>query len=70
MIRNNIAFLVLAFAAALPAQQPKVTDTQFKSEPVEQNLAATVDQVRHSNEQLWVGYEVPAWTAPFLETVV
>jgi hypothetical protein len=68
MIRNNIAFLVLAFAAALPAQQPKVTDTQFKSEPVEQNLAATVDQVRHSNEQLWVGYEVPALPGAHLTT--
>jgi hypothetical protein len=54
------AFLLIAFAAALPAQQPKVSDTQFKSEPVEQNLAATVDRLRNSNEQLWLGYEVPA----------
>src|SRR5580658_3430500 len=54
------AFLLIAFAAALPAQQPKVSDAQFKTEPVEQNFAATVDRVRHSNEQLWLGYEVPA----------
>jgi hypothetical protein len=53
-------FLIVAFAAALPAQQPKVSDTQFKSEPVEQSFAATVDRVRHSNDQLWLGYEVPA----------
>jgi hypothetical protein len=54
------AFLALVCAAALPAQQPKVTDTQFKSEPVEQNLSATVDRIRHSSDQLWLGYEVPA----------
>lgn len=54
------AFLLFAFAAALPAQQPKVSDTQLKTEPVEQNLAATVDRMRHSNDQLWLGYEVPA----------
>jgi hypothetical protein len=54
------AFLLLALAAATPAQQPKVSDTQFKTEAVEQNLAATVDRVRHSSEQLWLGYEVPA----------
>src|ERR1700723_696968 len=54
------AFLVLAFATALPAQQPKVSDTKFKSEPVEQNLATTLDRVRQSNEPLWLGYEVPA----------
>jgi hypothetical protein len=27
---------------------------------VEQNLGATVDRARHLNEQLWLGYEVPA----------
>jgi hypothetical protein len=54
------AFLALVCAAALPAQQPKVTDTQFKSEPVEQSLSATVDRIRHSSDQLWLGYEVPA----------
>jgi hypothetical protein len=62
------AFFALAFAAALPAQQPKVSDTQFKSEPVEQNLAATVDRVRHSNDQLWLGYEVPALPGTHLST--
>jgi len=62
------AFLLIAFAAALSAQQPKVSDTQFKSQPVEQNLAATVDRVRHSNEQLWLWYEVPALARAHLTT--
>jgi hypothetical protein len=62
------AFLLIAFAAALLAQQPKVSDTQLKAEPVEQNLAATVDRVRHSNEQLWLGYEVPALASAHLTT--
>jgi hypothetical protein len=62
------AFLVLAFAAGLPAQQPKVSNTQFKSEPVEQNLAATVDRARQSSEQLWLGYEVPALAGAHLTT--
>jgi hypothetical protein len=66
--RSNTAFLLIAFAAALAAQQPKVSDTQFKSEPVEQNLAATVDRVRHSSEQLWLGYEVPALAVAHLTT--
>jgi len=62
------AFLLLAFVTVLPAQQPKVSDTQFRSDPVEQNLAATVDRVRHSNDQLWLGYEVPALAGAHLTT--
>jgi len=54
------ASVILLFALFLPAQQPKVSDTQFRVEPLGQNLAATVDRVRHSKDQLWVGYEVPA----------
>jgi hypothetical protein len=68
MNRSITAFLIFAFATALPAQQPKVSDTQFKAEPVEQNLAATVDRVRHSNDQLWLGYEVPALPGTHLST--
>ncbi len=52
--------IALFFASALPAQQPKVSDTQFRVEAVSQNLASTIDRVRHSNDQLWLGYEVPA----------
>jgi hypothetical protein len=61
-------FLLFAFAPALPGQQPKVSDTQFKAEPVEQSLVATVDRVRRSNDQLWLGYEVPALPGTHLST--
>jgi len=60
MKKTIIAFLLLAIATAMLAQQPKVSDTQFKAAPVEQSLSTTVDRVRHSSDQLWVGYEVPA----------
>jgi hypothetical protein len=60
MKRTIIAFLFLAIAVALLAQQPRVSDAQFRVEPTGQTLAATVDRVRHSNDQLWLGYEVPA----------
>lgn len=62
------ASAILLFASVLPAQQPKVSDTQFRVEPVGQNLAATVDRVRHSNDQLWLGYEVPALPGLHLST--
>jgi hypothetical protein len=68
MKRTIIAFLFLAIAVALLAQQPRVSDTQFKTEPVEQSLAATVDRARHSNDQLWLGYEVPALPGTHLST--
>jgi hypothetical protein len=54
------AFILLMFAWAVPAQQPKVSETKLRVEPVTQNLAATIDRVRHSNDRLWVGYEIPA----------
>ena len=62
------ASVILLFASALPAQQPKVSDTQFRVEPIGQNLAATIDRVRHSNDQLWLGYEVPALPGLHLST--
>jgi hypothetical protein len=65
---STTAFLFFAFAAALPAQQAKVSDTQFETEAVEQNLAATVERVRHSNDQLWLGYEVAALPGTRLTT--
>jgi HEAT repeats len=67
-IGSITAFLVLGFAVALSAQQPKVSNTQFKTESVEQNLASTVDRVRHSNDQIWLGYEVPAIPGTHLST--
>jgi hypothetical protein len=54
------ASVILLLASALPAQQPKVIETQLKVESVGQTLAATIDRVRHSSGRLWVGYEVPA----------
>ena len=68
MIRTIIAFLFLAIAVAMLAQQPKVSDTQFKTETVEQNLAATIDRLRHADDQLWLGYEVPALPGTHLTT--
>jgi hypothetical protein len=62
------ASMILLCASALPAQQPKVRNTQFRVEPNSQNLAATIDQVRHSNDQLWLGYEVPALPGLHLST--
>jgi hypothetical protein len=54
------ASMLVVLAAALPAQQPKVSDAQFRVEPMGQSLAATIDRVRHSSDQLWLGYEIPA----------
>ena len=68
MKRPFPAFVILLLASALPAQQPKVSDTQFRVEPIGQNLAATVDRVRHSNDQLWLGYEVPGVPGLHLST--
>ena len=68
MNRSLTAFLLFAFATALPAQQPKVSDTQFKTEPVEQSLAATVDRARHSSDQLWLGYEIQALPGKHMST--
>jgi hypothetical protein len=60
MKRTIIALLSLAIAVALLAQQPRVSDAQFRVEPMGQTLASTVDHVRHSSDELWLGYEVPA----------
>src|SRR4051794_27469403 len=62
------ASAILLLGSILPAQQPKVSDTQLRVEPVGQNLAAAVDRVRHSNDQLWLGYEVPALPGLHLST--
>lgn len=60
MKRLISASITLLLASALPAQQPKVSETNLRVEPVTQNLAATIDRVRHSNDRLWMGYEVSA----------
>src|SRR5947208_1045064 len=67
-MKGPISAFILLLAAALPAQQPKVSDAQFKVEPMGQSLAPTIDRVRHSNGQLWLGYEVPALPGLHLST--
>lgn len=49
---------LMILAAVLPTQQPKVADAQFHVEPMGQNLSATIDRVRHGNDQVWLGYEI------------
>lgn len=68
MKRIILAFLLLGIAVALLAQQPKVSDTQFNTEPVGQSLAGTVDRLRHANDQLWLGYEVQALAGTHLSS--
>lgn len=55
-----IALVLSASAVAFSAQQPRVSDTQFSTEPVGAGLSATVTRFQHSSQQLWVGYEVPS----------
>lgn len=55
-----IALVLSASAVAFSAQQPRVSDTQFSTEPVGAGLSATVTRFQHSIQQLWVGYEVPS----------
>src|ERR1700760_1267698 len=54
------AILLILSASAVPSQQPKVTDTQFRVEPMGQSLAATIENARHSGDQLWLAYEIAA----------
>jgi hypothetical protein len=68
MKASTTSLLLFAFAATLPGQQPKVSDAQFKSEAVERSLSATVDRARHSSDQLWLGYEIPALAGKHLST--
>lgn len=62
----GVCFMILS--AMLPAQQPKVADTQFRVEPMGQNLAATVDRVRHATDQVWMGYEIAALPGHHMST--
>jgi HEAT repeats/PBS lyase HEAT-like repeat len=55
-----IALALSVSAIALSGQQPHVSNTQFNTEPAGAGLSATVDRFRHSSQQLWIGYEVPA----------
>ncbi len=60
-MKHHLAAIVICVSTfAVLAQQPKVSNTHFNIEPTGGNLTATVDRFRHSSEQLWLGYEVPA----------
>ena len=56
----TIALILSASAVAFSGQQPRVSDTQFNAEAVGPGLSATVTRFQHSNQQLWLGYEVPS----------
>jgi len=55
-----IALILSASAIAFSGQQPRVSDTQLNTEAVGPGLSATVTRFQRSNQQLWVGYEVPS----------
>ncbi len=55
-----LALVLSASAIAISAQQPKVVNTQFNTEPATSGLSATVTRFQRSSQQLWIGYEVPA----------
>jgi HEAT repeat protein len=55
-----IALALSVSAVAFSAQQPRVSETQFSTEPVGAGLSATVTRFQHSSQQLWIGYEVPS----------
>jgi hypothetical protein len=68
MKHHLAAIVICASTFAVLAQQPKVSNTHFSIEPTGGNLTATVDRFRHSTEQLWLGYEVPALPQSHLPT--
>ncbi len=59
---------ICASTFAVPAQQPKVSNTHFTNEAVGGALTAAVERFRHSNEPLWLGYEVAALPQSHLST--
>src|SRR5215471_19854291 len=68
MKRCLVTLIICASTFAVLAQQPKVNNTHFTVEPIGGTLTATVDRFRHSNEQLWLGYEVVALPQSHLST--
>lgn len=68
MKKHLIAIVICASTLALLAQQPKVSNTNFTVQPIGGTITATVDQFRHSSEQLWLGYGVAALPQSHLST--
>jgi len=55
-----LAIALILGASIVAAQQPKVVNTQFNTEPVGGGVSATVARLQRSTQPLWVGYEMPA----------
>ena len=49
---------VLGMSTLAMAQQPKVVNTQFHTEPVGADLSAAVSRLQHASGPLWMGYQV------------
>jgi hypothetical protein len=60
MRKHLVAIVICASTLAVLAQQPRVSNTNFTTESIGGTFNATVDRFRHSGEQRWLGYEVPA----------
>ncbi|MCU1223371.1 MAG: repeat protein [Edaphobacter sp.] len=59
-MKHNLIIALILSASAIFAQQPKVSNTQFNSEPVGSGLSATVTRFQRTNQPLWIGYEILA----------
>jgi hypothetical protein len=55
-----LALALILGTSIVAAQQPKVVNTQFNTEPAGGGLSATVARLQRSTQPLWVGYEMPA----------
>ena len=55
-----LALALILGASIVAAQQPKVVNAQFNTEPAGGGLSATVARLQRSTQPLWVGYEMPA----------
>ena len=55
-----LALALILGTSIVAAQQPKVINTQFNSEPAGGGLSATLARLQRSTQPLWVGYEMPA----------
>jgi HEAT repeats len=58
-VKHFVIALILS-ASAIVAQQPKVINTQFNTEPAGAGLSATVARFQRATQPQWIGYEVPA----------
>ena len=53
------AISVLALVLITYAQNPNVSNTQFRNESATAGLGSTVDRFLQSSDTLWLGYEIP-----------